>query len=71
MSSDVIQAYMGHIQDNAEESVRAMLKEICEKFGDGSKVNEEKSERNFGAGEKVMKRERLRENKTRQSGVKA
>lgn len=30
---DVVQAYMGHIQDNAERAVRTMLKNLCRKNG--------------------------------------
>ncbi|MBU0946313.1 MAG: hydantoinase B/oxoprolinase family protein [Proteobacteria bacterium] len=30
---EVVQAYMGHIQDNAERAVRRMLKELCRKTG--------------------------------------
>jgi 5-oxoprolinase (ATP-hydrolysing) len=30
---EVVQAYMGHIQDNAERAVRRMLKELCRKDG--------------------------------------
>ena len=35
---ETVKAYMGHIQDNAEESVRSMLRDICDKFGNGKKV---------------------------------